>query len=186
MVDFALDPERSRDLIAGDAIRQAALPLADAPIARRSPRVRRLPDGWCNLFACDVDPNESRSGEMYEFNTRVVLSLVVVGLSLAACASGPPATTVSASMGAASDAVNHARSDNALGAAPDVMNEAQQKLSQAQSAENAGENALAVRLAAEAKADADLADATAQTARAQKAAQQVNSGIGTSQPSAPQ
>jgi hypothetical protein len=97
-------------------------------------------------------------------------------LTLGACASGPPATAAAAALGSAGEAINHARADNGLAAAPDIVAEAQQKLAQARTAAQNGDNAAAIRLANEAKADADLADATAQAARAREAASAANSG----------
>jgi TRAP-type mannitol/chloroaromatic compound transport system substrate-binding protein len=114
-------------------------------------------------------------------------SVSVLAMTLGACASGPPSTAASASIAAASDAISHARADNALGASPDIVNEAEQRLSQAQGAVKDGDNETAIRLANEAKADADLADATAQADQAEKAAGTVNSDIGTlNQATAPQ
>jgi len=106
-------------------------------------------------------------------------SISVLAMTLAACASGPPSTAASASVAAASDAISHARADNALGASPDIVNDAEQRLSQAQAAAKDGDNETAIRLANEAKADANLADATAQADQAEKAAGTVNSDIGT-------
>jgi hypothetical protein len=80
-------------------------------------------------------------------------------------------------MAAANEAINHARNDNALAAAPDIVNEAEQKLNQARAAADSGDNTAAVRLANEAKADVELADATAQNMKAQKAAESVHSDI---------
>ena len=106
-------------------------------------------------------------------------------VSLAACASGPPKTAASAAIASATEAINHARTDNALAAAPQFMGEAQQRLAQAQAAINDGDNKTAIRLADEAKADAELADAMAQTAKAENAARTVNSDIGTLQQTVP-
>jgi hypothetical protein len=110
---------------------------------------------------------------------RYLSCVFVVAMTLGACASGPPSTAVSASIAAANDAINHARADNALGASPQMVNEAEQRLSQAQAAAKSDDNETAIRLADEAKADADLADATAQASQAEKAAQTVNSDVGT-------
>jgi hypothetical protein len=106
-------------------------------------------------------------------------SILFVTATLGACASGPPSTAASASIAAADEAIGHARRDNGLAVAPDIVNEAQQKVSQARSAANSEDNATAIRLADEAKADADLADATAQNLKAQQAAQTVSSDITT-------
>jgi hypothetical protein len=95
---------------------------------------------------------------------------IAAALTLGACASGPPKT-----------AATHARNDNALAAQPQIMQEAQQRLDQALTAANSGDNRTAIRLADEAKADADLADAAAQADVAEKAAQTVRSDIGTLQ-----
>lgn len=105
----------------------------------------------------------------------------VAAMTLAACASGPPSTAASASIAAANDAISHARADNALGASPQMVNDAEQRLSQAQAAAKDDDNETAIRLADEAKADADLADATAQASQAERAAQAVNSDVSTLQ-----
>jgi hypothetical protein len=106
------------------------------------------------------------------------LSVAVMTMTLGACASGPPATSASAAIAAANDAISHARADNGLGAAPDIVNEAEQRSNQAQAAAKDGDNETAIRLANEAKADADLADARAQADQSEKAAGAVNSDIG--------
>jgi len=108
-----------------------------------------------------------------------VLSFVAIGMTLGACGSGPPRTEVSASIAAANNAADHARTDGALAAAPATMADALQKLSQAQAAAKDDERETAIRLANEAKADADLADATSQAARAEAASQAVNIDLGT-------
>lgn len=110
---------------------------------------------------------------------RSAISLGFALTMLAGCASGPPATATAASMAAASEAINHARSDNALASAPQIIADAQQRYNQAQTAANSGDNEAAIRLANEAKADADLADATAQATQSEQAAQTVNSDINT-------
>jgi hypothetical protein len=122
---------------------------------------------------------------MREFRSGMGLTCVVLATLLGACASGPPKTEATAALGAANDAVAHARDDNALAASPDVAAEAQQRLVQAQTALNNGDTATAIRLANEAKADADLADATARAAQAQKASSAVQSDIGAMQSIAP-
>jgi len=103
----------------------------------------------------------------------------VMAMTLAACASGPPSTAASASIAAANDAISHARADNALGTSPQMVNDAEQRLSQAQAAAKDDDNETAIRLADEAKADADLADATAQASQAERAAQTVNADVNT-------
>jgi Domain of unknown function (DUF4398) len=108
-------------------------------------------------------------------------SILFLAITLGACASGPPATQVSASIAAANEAIIHARNDNALSAAPDLAMEAERKLTQAQTAAKSGDNTTADRLANEAKADAELADATAQNMKSQQAAQTVHSDITTLQ-----
>lgn len=109
-------------------------------------------------------------------------SLVAIAATLSACASGPSATQASAALGAAGEAIDHARNDNGLNAAPRILVEAQQKLGQGQAAAKNGDNASAIRLATEAKADADLADATAQAAKARESALAVGSGGSTPNP----
>jgi hypothetical protein len=119
---------------------------------------------------------------MARLSTWQSLSYVfVTAMTLGACASGPPSTAASASIAAANDAISHARSDNALGASPQMVNDAEQRLSQAQAAAKDDDNETAIRLADEAKADADLADATAQASEAERAAQTVNADVGTLQ-----
>ena len=108
-------------------------------------------------------------------------SILFLAIALSACASGPPETQVSASMAAANEALAHARNDNGLSAAPDAVLEAEQKLTQAQQAAKSGDNTTADRLANEAKADADLADAKAQNLKAQQAQQALHSDITTLQ-----
>lgn len=102
-------------------------------------------------------------------------------LALGACAGGPPKTAATAALGRAGDAITHARNDNALAAQPQIMQEAQQRFDQARMAADNGDTRTAIRLADEAKADADLADAAAQADVAEKAAQTVRSDIGTLQ-----
>jgi hypothetical protein len=108
-------------------------------------------------------------------------------LTLGACASGPPKTAATEALGSASTAISHARTDNALAAQPQIMQEAQQRFDQAQAAADKGDTQTAIRLAEEAKADADFADSAAQAAKAEQAAQAVRSDIGTlKQTTAPQ
>jgi hypothetical protein len=115
--------------------------------------------------------------EMMEL--RALSSAVAIVVTLGACASGPPETAISSSLAVANDAINRARTDGALGAAPQSIANAQQKLAQAQDAAKAGQKEAAIRLADEAKAEADLADATSQAAQAENAAQQIGNDIGT-------
>jgi hypothetical protein len=123
-------------------------------------------------------PSDSREETMVKSR---ILSLVAIGMTLGACASGPPKTEVSSAIAAANNATEHARIDGALAAAPATMADALQKLSQAQAAAKDDERETAIRLANEAKADADLADATSQAARAEAASQAVNSDLRTLQ-----
>lgn len=113
-----------------------------------------------------------------------VLSVVAIGMTLGACASGPPETEVSSAIAAANDATDHARTDGALATAPDTMADAFQKLNQAQAAAKDGDRKIAIRLANEAKADADLADATSQAVRAEAASRAVNTDLSTLQQTA--
>lgn len=107
--------------------------------------------------------------------TSMIVPMLVV---LSACASGPSASSVKSSIALANDAVSRARTDGALQSAPMPLQEAQQKLGAAQDAASHDRNAEAVRLATEAKADADLADVTAQTAQATQAAAAVQQDAG--------
>jgi Domain of unknown function (DUF4398) len=134
-----------------------------------------------NIFSlANVSGDDPREAEMARLNTWRYLSYVFfAAMTLGACASGPPSTAVSASIAAANDAISHARADNALGESPQMVNDAEQRLSQAQAAAKNDDNETAIRLANEAKADADLADATAQASQAERAAQAVNADVGT-------
>lgn len=107
--------------------------------------------------------------------------IAVIVITLGACASGPPKTEVSSSIAAANAAVNHARTDGALAAAPDALLNAQQKLDQAQTAAKNDDGKTAIRLADEARAEADFADAKSQAVRAEKAAHAINSDVDTLQ-----
>jgi hypothetical protein len=134
-----------------------------------------------NIFSiANVSWDDPREADMARLKAwRYLSSLFFATMTLGACASGPPSTAASASIAAANDAISHARADNALGASPQMVNEAEQRLSQAQAAAKDDDNETAIRLADEAKADADLADATAQAAQSEKAAQTVNADVGT-------
>jgi sRNA-binding protein len=117
------------------------------------------------LSLANVSRDDPREAEMARLNTWRYLSCVFfAAMTLGACAN---------------DAISHARADNALGATPQMVNEAEQRLGQAQAAAKDGDNETAVRLADEAKADANLADATAQASQAERAAQAVNADVGT-------
>lgn len=100
-------------------------------------------------------------------------------LAMAACGGGrasPSATA--ASIALATESVNRARTDGALQSAQEPMQEAQQKLTAAQQAAARDDNDQAIRLATEAKANADLADTTARAAEAERAAAAVKQDAG--------
>jgi hypothetical protein len=99
-------------------------------------------------------------------------------MALAACASGRGAPAASPSIALATESVDRARTDGALQSAETPMLEAQRKLGAAQEAAARGENDKAIRLATEAKAEADLADATARAAEAERAAAAVKQDAG--------
>ena len=92
-----------------------------------------------------------------------VLALLVV----AACASMPPPTS---ELGVSTAAVAHAAGAGANEAAPVDMNSARDKLARANKAMIDKDYKLALSLSQEAQADARLAEAKADSARAVKAA----------------
>jgi hypothetical protein len=105
--------------------------------------------------------------------------MCAIALAIAACTGGQPSTSANAEVAVASDAVNRARSNGGLEAAEGAMVQAQQKLSGAQAAIANGDSDQAALLAAEAKADADLADTTARAAQARRAATAVQQDVNT-------
>jgi hypothetical protein len=88
---------------------------------------------------------------------------------LAGCGGGQAAPSATPSIALATESVDRARTDGALQSAGTPLLEAQRKLGAAQEAAARGENDKAIRLATEAKADADLADTTARAAEAERA-----------------
>ena len=89
--------------------------------------------------------------------------------AVAGCGGGQASPSPVPSIALATESVNRARTDGALQSAETPLLEAQRKLGAAQEAAARGENDRAMRLATEAKADADLADTTARAAEAERA-----------------
>ncbi|MFN4352245.1 MAG: DUF4398 domain-containing protein [Hylemonella sp.] len=94
--------------------------------------------------------------------------LAGLALALTACASGPPAPTEQMAVSAA--AIEQAVSAGAPELAPRELGTARDKLARAKVAMDADDNTLALRLAEQAQADAQLAVTKARTAKAEKAA----------------
>ena len=99
-------------------------------------------------------------------------------LAVAACGGGRASISATPSIALATESVDRARTDGALQSAETPILEAQRKLGAAQEAAARGENDKAIRLATEAKADADLADTTARAAEAERAAAAVKQETG--------
>jgi len=109
------------------------------------------------------------------FAAGAICALVLV---MAACGGGRASPSATAAIALATESVNRARTDGALQSAQEPMQEAQQKLTAAQLAAARDDNDQAIRLATEAKADADLADTTARAAEAERAAAAVKQDAG--------
>ena len=105
--------------------------------------------------------------------TRIVLALLLAG-GLAACASVPPPES---EMGKADLALRKAEQADAAHYAPLEMRTARTKLDAARIAMRDEDNLAARRLAEQAKLDALLAEATAQTAQRQAAADAIRADI---------
>ena len=105
--------------------------------------------------------------------TRIVLALLL-GAGLAACASVPPPES---EMGKADLALRKAEQADAAHYAPLEMRVARTKLESARAAMRDKENLEARRLAEQAKLDALLAEATAQTAQRRAAADAIRADI---------
>ena len=102
-----------------------------------------------------------------------------LAFAVAACGGSQASPSATPSIALATESVNRARTDGALQSAETPMLEAQRKLGAAQEAATRGENDKAIRLATEAKAEADLADTTARAAEAERAAAAVKQDTGT-------
>lgn len=113
---------------------------------------------------------------MRRCSTSRLLSVSAIGLALSACAETPPASLVQAR-----GDMNTAASAPADSYSKAEFNEAQQKLTQAEGAARGDEMASADRLSQEAMADLRLAHARADAEKAQSAANDVQSAIGTLQ-----
>jgi hypothetical protein len=105
---------------------------------------------------------------------RPIWSLAAGGLLLAACASGPPVPTEK--LVEAQAAISRAIGAGAADLAPAELGLARQKLTRANAAVDATNHESAARLATEAQADANLAEAKAKSAKAQRAASEVGEG----------
>ena len=106
-------------------------------------------------------------------------TLLLAVWGLAACATAVPPPDVQ--VGQASTAVTEAESLGAYEAAPVELQAARSKLDQAKKALQAEDNLTARRLAEEAMADANLAQAKAQTAKSRNSAAALKDGIKTLQ-----
>jgi hypothetical protein len=82
-------------------------------------------------------------------------------------------------IGAASSSIRGAEALGARDYAPVELRQAQQKLEAAQQALKAGDNARALRLAEQAKVDADLAEITALSEKSQAAVEQIRQSVET-------
>lgn len=98
---------------------------------------------------------------------RAALLLVGLPLLAVACASVPAPT---AEMAVSEAALNHALSAGAVDGAPMEMGLARDKMARARAALSAGNHELALTLARQAQADARLAEAKTEAAKADKAA----------------
>ena len=98
------------------------------------------------------------------------LAALLASIALGACATTPPPT---AEMALSTAAVAHAAGAGANELAPAQMQTARDKLARANTAMGAKDYAAARSLAEEARADAQLAEARAETAKATKAADEV-------------
>ncbi|WP_425260910.1 DUF4398 domain-containing protein [Rubrivivax sp. RP6-9] len=90
---------------------------------------------------------------------------------LGACASTPPP---SSELAVSTAAVAHAAGAGAPEGAPAEMRSARDKLARAQAASSSGDHDLARRLALEATAEAQLAEALTEAVRARKAVAELN------------
>jgi len=113
-----------------------------------------------------------RSAPGYKFYCRYVFWCGAL-LALGGCANTPPPTE---QLGAARAMVTQAQ-PVAVNDAPAELQSAQAKLASAEAAVQRGEYAAARRLAEEAEVDAKLAWTTAENARAQRAAAEVDQGV---------
>jgi hypothetical protein len=113
-----------------------------------------------------------RVASAYKFYaTRALTAALAVGL--AACAStAPPTEQVAAARAMVSQAQTAAAKD-----APLELNTAQLKLARAEEAMQRGDYALAQRFAEQAEVDAKLAWTSAENARTQRAAAEVDNGV---------
>ena len=98
------------------------------------------------------------------------LAVPAITLTVAACASTPPPTE---QLAVATAAVSHANAAGAQTLAPTEMDMARDKLRRANLALAAQEHDRARQLAQQAQVDALLAEAKAESARARKAAEEV-------------
>lgn len=114
---------------------------------------------------------EVRSGRA----CRTLYGAALVAAGLAACASAPPVATPE--MTRAEVAIEQAQRAGAAQFAPEPLQSAQRKLSEAKIAVGQHENSHARQLVEESYADARLADFTAQDAKATTAAAEVDKSI---------
>jgi hypothetical protein len=106
--------------------------------------------------------NHSRQYAFFPLN--IILSILIVAVSLAACASMPPPT---GQIAISNDAINKANGAGAIEFAPLQLNSAKQKMVYAEHAMQEKKYELANQLAQEAQVEAELALAKTGTAKAQ-------------------
>lgn len=113
---------------------------------------------------------------------KLTATLALATVVLAGCGSSKNTVDVRLAdmqIGAASSSIRGAEALGARDYAPVELRQAQQKLAAAQQALKAGDNGLALRLAEQAKVDADLAEITALSEKSQAAVEQIRQSIET-------
>ncbi len=109
-----------------------------------------------------------------------ILALALTGFMLSGCGSSKPTVDVRLAdmqMGAAQSSIHKAETLGARDHAPLQLRTAKQKLDAARSALKQGNNALALRLAEQAKVDADLAEISALSKKSDAAVKQIRDSI---------
>lgn len=112
--------------------------------------------------------------------SQTILALALTGFLLSGCGSSKPTVDVRLAdmqVGAAQSSIHKAETLGARDHAPLELRTAKQKLDAARSALKQGNNALALRLAEQAKVDADLAEISALSKKSDAAVQQIRDSI---------
>jgi len=125
-----------------------------------------------------VEPNSSvLRGRAPRATVRVVLANAALAALVAACASGPPLST--ADLTRAHTSIDQAEQSGAQQYAPADLQAARDKTGEAEAAANKHNTVVAQRLATEAALDAQLANARAQSAKAQHSARELDDSLNT-------